>query len=275
MKFEDILYDVKDGIATVTLNRPDKLNAWSRTMNTEVRQAMTRAGEDEAVRVIIMTGQGRGFCSGADMNLLSGLTQNKSGERERVTAEKQFEVPFPRRADFMKPYSYLPGVPKPIIAAINGPCAGLGLVIALYCDLRFAAREASFTSAFARRGLIAEHGISWLLPQLVGTSHALDLLVSARKVSADEALQMGLVNRLYPVGDLMAQTRAYARDLASNVSPRSMGVVKRQVWEAHFQTLKEAVEIGDEEMKKSFASADFKEGVAHFVEKRPARFTGK
>jgi enoyl-CoA hydratase/carnithine racemase len=166
-------------------------------------------------------------------------------------------------------------VPKPIIAALNGATAGLGLVIALYCDLRIAADAAVFTTAFSRRGLIAEHGVSWMLPRLVGLQHGLDLLLSARKISAAEALAMGLVSQVRPAASLMDDVRAYARELADLVSPRSIRVMKRQIWEAQFQSLAEATAVAGEEMTRSFTSEDFKEGVAHFVEKRLPRFTGR
>jgi enoyl-CoA hydratase/carnithine racemase len=166
-------------------------------------------------------------------------------------------------------------VPKPIIAALNGATAGLGLVVSLYCDLRIAADTAVFTTAFSRRGLIAEHGVSWMLPRLVGLQHALDLLLSARKITAAEALAMGLVAQVKPAATLQEDVRAYARELADLVSPRSLRVMKRQVWEAQFQSLAEATAVADEEMQKSFTAEDFKEGVAHFVEKRAPRFTGR
>ena len=164
---------------------------------------------------------------------------------------------------------------KPVIAAINGAAAGLGLVFALYSDMRFASSRAAFSTAFARRGLIAEHGIAWLLPRVVGPGHAADLLYSARKVTAQEALQMGLVDRLYEPDSLMASTLAYADDLAENVSPRSIGVMKRQLWEQPFQTLAEATQLANAEMFESIQSEDFTEGVSHFIERRPARFTGR
>ncbi|HLF48286.1 MAG TPA: enoyl-CoA hydratase-related protein, partial [Methylomirabilota bacterium] len=151
----------------------------------------------------------------------------------------------------------------------------LGLVVALYCDLRYAADTAVFTTAFSRRGLIAEHGVSWMLPQLVGLPNALDLLLSARKLDAAEALRIGLVNRVLPHAELLAGVRAYAQELAELVSPRSMGVIKRQLWEAQFQTLNQATAVANDEMVKSFGTADFKEGVAHFLEKRAPRFTGR
>jgi enoyl-CoA hydratase/carnithine racemase len=178
-------------------------------------------------------------------------------------------------AEFRMNYSYFPSIPKFIIAAINGPAAGLGFVIPLYADLRFAAESAVFTTSFAQRGLIAEHGVSWLLPKLIGVSAALDLLCSARKIRAPEAHALGLVSRVIPDDKLLAETRAYARLMADTVSPRSVAVMKRQIWEAQFQTLAEATTQANYEMALSFGTADFKEGVAHFVEKRAARFTGR
>ena len=273
MAYEDILYDVKDGIATITLNRPEKLNAWTATMEREIREAMYGAENDDAVKVIVMTGAGRGFCAGADMSGLSATADAGGSERQKESGNgaRRDDIP----ADFSKKYSYFPSIQKPIIAAINGPCAGLGFVISLYCDLRFASEKAKFTTAFSRRGLIAEHGISWMLPRLVGISNALDLTLSARAFMADEALRMGLVNRVFPHDDLMNETLAYASELATLVSPRSTRIIKRQLYAAQFQSLAEAIDIANEEMFQSLKCDDFKEGVAHFIEKRKPVFTGK
>jgi enoyl-CoA hydratase/carnithine racemase len=275
--YEQILYDVADGVATVTLNRPDKLNAWTGQMEKEVQAAMAQAEADEDVRVIVLTGAGRGFCAGADMQDLGKVAGTSSpAERERILKDRLIG---PQRGDarpdFQKTYSYFPAIGKPLIGAINGSTAGLGMVIALYCDLRFASDQARFSTAFSRRGLIAEHGISWMLPRLIGVSNALDLLFSARLIDASEALRMGLVNRVLPQPELMAGVSAYAKELAAMVSPRSLRVVKKQVYEALFQTLDEAIDVANVEMMKSFGSADFREGVAHFMEKRPPAFTGK
>ncbi len=268
MSYQDILYQVEDGVAVVTLNRPDRLNAWTGQMHTEVKAAMRLATDDPAVKVIVLTGAGRGFCAGADMN---GLQQIGTGEREAVV-----DGPFDPDAaeDFRKTYSYFPSVPKPIIGAINGACAGLGMVMALYTDIRFASDKAVFTTAFSRRGLIAEHGISWLLPRLVGFAHAADLLFSARRVTAQEAERIGLVNRVIEADRFMDEVMSYARMLATEVSPRSMRVMKQEIWAAQFQGLGDAIETANGDMTESFASADFKEGVAHFVEKRAPAFTG-
>jgi enoyl-CoA hydratase/carnithine racemase len=179
------------------------------------------------------------------------------------------------RADFQRKYSYFPALTKPVIAGINGPVVGLGLVIALYCDVRLGSDAARFGTAFAQRGLIAEYGIAWMLPRLVGHANALDLLFTARMIDAPEALRMGLVNQVYPRETFPERVREYAVGMASSVSPRSLRVIKRQVYDAMFQTLAEAFETSEQEMIASLQSADFKEGVAHFVEKRAAAFTGK
>ena len=272
MPNKHILVEIDSRIATIVLNRPEKLNAWTDTMEAEVRAAMGRAGADDGVRAIILTGAGRGFCAGADMGHLDNVGAGLEDPDQPITEDP---VPRSARPDFRTRHSYFPAVPKPVIAAINGACAGLGLVLALYCDVRFAAQEAMFTTSFARRGLIAEHGIAWLMSALVGPAVALDLLMSARRVTAEEALRIGLVNRVVPGMDLLAATREYTRMLADEVSPLAVSVIKRQVWEAQFQTLAEAIELADVEMERSFASEDFREGVAHFMEKRRPAFTGR
>jgi enoyl-CoA hydratase/carnithine racemase len=226
----------------------------------------------------VLTGAGRGFCAGADMANLDGLVKAgsnnadiKAGLSERFSGPRREGA----RADFQKTYSYLLAIDKPILGAINGATAGLGLVISLYCDIRFASDQARFSTAFARRGLVAEYGLSWMLPRLVGIANALDLLLSARLIDAPEALRMGLVSRVIPHEQFAAEVRKYASELATAVSPRSMRVIKKQVYNALFQTLAEAVDAANEEMFKSFASEDFKEGVAHYLEKRAPAFTGR
>ena len=281
MGYAEVLYEVKDRVATVTLHRPEKLNAWTAQMGREVRAAMTEAGRDEGVRVIVLTGAGRGFCAGADMGLLAGLsgagvpTEDGAAVLRRESAEADPAAGHDTRPDFRGPYAYFPTIPKPIVGALNGATAGLGLVVALYCDLRLASDAAVFTTAFARRGLVAEHGISWMLPRLVGLPHALDLLLSARRIDAPEALRMGLVSQVLPQAGFAAGVAAHARELADLVSPRSMAVMKRQLWEAQFQNLAEATATAEVEMRRSFGSEDFREGVAHFLEKRAPRFTGR
>ncbi len=276
MPNQETQYHVADRVATITLNRPDKLNAWTAIMERAVRAAMAEAEKDENVRVIVLTGAGRGFCAGADMSLLSSIADKGVDEARRAQAlETGANSETNGRKDFQKKYSYFPALTKPVIAAINGPVVGLGLVIALYCDLRLASDAARFGTAFAQRGLIAEYGMAWMLPRLVGHANALDLLFSARMIDAAEAFRLGLVNQVLPQASFAETVQKYAANLASAVSPRSLRVMKRQVYDAMFQTLAELFEIAEREMLASLQCEDFKEGVAHFVQKRPPLFTGK
>lgn len=279
--YDEILYAVDEGVATITLNRPDKLNAWTATMENSVRRAIADAAADEAVRAIVITGAGRGFCAGADMGGLQKIDAKGDGRKRIVEEGEEAEVSFdsdlgPSVLDhFEGRFGYMFECPKPIIAAINGPCAGIGLVMTLFCDMRFASDAAKFTTAFAQRGLVAEHGIAWLLPRLIGSANALDILMSARKFTGDEAARLGLVNRSVPGNALMAEVTDYTRHLAQTVSPRSMTVMKRQVYKSLFQDFNTSTSMADAEMQASFASEDFKEGVAHFVEKRAPNFSGR
>jgi enoyl-CoA hydratase/carnithine racemase len=286
MPTQETLYHVANRVATITLNRPDKLNAWTALMESEVRSHMENAEQDDEVRVIVLTGAGRGFCAGADMSLLSavaerGVANRNSDNRdmdERGREEVLRDIANRREglaADFQKKYSYFPAIGKPVIAAINGPVVGLGLVITLYCDLRLASDATRFSTTFARRGLIAEYGMAWMLPRIIGIANGLDLLFSARTIDAAEAMRMGLVNRVLPQETFLEKVQESAEELASTVSPRSLRIIKRQVYEAMSQPLAEAFDISVREMMACFRTEDFKEGVAHFVQKRPAAFTGK
>lgn len=270
MSYQQLLYQVDGSVATITLNRPERMNALTKVLEAELRSAVEQAGHDQAIRAIVLTGAGKAFCAGMDMEELEVLPP------EDIRAEEWMR-PFDmnRRPDFQTRYSYFPAVPKPVISAINGAAAGLGLVMALYSDFRIASEKAVFATAFAKRGLIAEHGISWILPRIVGHAHATDLLLTSRKIDANEAMSMGLVNRVVPVSELTAQAQALALSLSSEVSPRSVRVMKRQIWEAPYQSLGDAVALANVEMVESIRSEDFTEGVAHFVERRPARFTGR
>ncbi len=275
MQNHETLYQVADRVATITLNRPDKLNAWTAVMEQEVRSAVEEAERHENVRAIVLTGAGRGFCAGADMSLLKNVADRGLDQRAKEQALEARSQRSGIRSDFQKKYSYFLGVGKPVIAAINGPVVGLGLVIALYCDLRWASEAARFSTTFARRGLVAEYGMAWMLPRIVGVPNALDLLLSARTIDAAEALRMGLANQVFPAEIFLSKVQENARELASMVSPRSLRVMKRQVYDAMFQNLGEAFEISEREMLESVRSDDFKEGVAHYLEKRAPSFTGR
>jgi enoyl-CoA hydratase/carnithine racemase len=266
--WKEILYEVQDRVATITLNRPEKLNAWTAVMAAELREALTTAEADEGVRAIVITGAGRGFCSGADMSRLAAAAAGRSTLGAPPAPTVGIEANFAQRL------SYLLAIRKPIVAAINGPVAGVGLVLTFYCDLRYMAAGAKLTTAFARRGLIAEHGIAWLLPRLIGPMNALDLLYTARRVEAEEAESMGLV-RVLPAQGFRAAVQARAADIANLSSPRSTRIIKRQVYEAMFQSLAEATAIANREQEICRNTEDFREGVAHFLEKRTANFTGR
>jgi enoyl-CoA hydratase/carnithine racemase len=267
MTYTDILYSVDDFVATITLNRPDKLNAWTSEMDADVRHAVERAAADDSVRTIVLTGAGRGFCAGADMSRLSRLS---AGETPRTIVGLNGG----KLGNFEQKFSYLLAIPKPIFAAINGPVAGIAFCLVLFCDFRYMAEGAKLTTAFAKRGLIAEHGSAWMLPRLIGPMNALELLYSARMVDAAEAERLGLMRKL-PADNFLATVQSIARELVTSSSPRSIGVIKRQVFQSYFQSLAEAWAAADKEMIASFGSEDFKEGVAHFVEKRAAAFSGR
>ena len=270
--YEQILYEVAEPTATITLNRPKQLNAWTDRMGAEVKHAFAQAEADRRVVAIILTGAGRGFCAGADMFLLKGISEGKGAEP--IPSELTDASPGDARMgeSFRGTYTYLLSIRKPIIAAVNGPVAGMAVPIVACCDLRFAGPDASFTTSFSRRGLVAEWGSSWMLPRLIGPAHALDLLFSARKIDAEEAARMGLVNRIVGGGELLPFTRHYVEELAANCSPTSIMIMKRQVYEHLTASLGEAEKEAVKLMIESFRRPDFREGVSAFLEKRPPRF---
>lgn len=269
MSYEQILYEVRDRIATVTLNRPQALNAWTDVMAEEVWQAMHAAERDDEVRVIVLTGAGRAFCAGGD------ITGFKSDNPRQLIDKLPRTYDFSRRPDYQSRASYFPSLAKPVIAMINGPAAGLGLVHALFADIRFAAEDATITTAFARIGIASEYGMGWAMRNAVGHANALDLLLSGRKIRGAEAQRMGLVNQAHPREQLVEATYAYAREMVELCSPRSMRVLKKQLWELPFQTLHEAVQTDSAEMIDANVCEDFREGKLAFAEKRPPRFTGR
>jgi enoyl-CoA hydratase/carnithine racemase len=273
--YTQILESNQDGVLTLTLNRPERLNAWTPVMQAELETAIRAASDDDAVRCIVVTGAGRGFCAGADMNHLQDIQGDTEGVGKSATAG----VKRPKLTGLEKTYDgrfgYLYACPKPIIAAINGPCAGIGLIFTLFADLRFTTEDAKFTTAFAQRGLIAEHGIGWLLPRLVGEANALDLLFTARVFKGAEAAELGLVNKALPSNELMPHVMNLATYLSTQVSPRSVAVMKRQVRASYFQSYTESLAEADKEMEESFTTFDFKEGVASFVERRAPAFHGQ
>ena len=270
--FENIDYTVDEPIATITLNRPDRLNALTGPMLRELQEAGTAAEADERVVSILLTGAGRGFCAGADMGGLQAASEGQA--RSSITHDTSgrpgdYEM---LGEDYALGYTYLMAVRKPIVAAVNGPCAGLGFVIAMLCDIRFASDKALFTTAFAQRGLVAEHGISWILPRLVGPARALDLLLSARKVDGTEAEQLGLVNRTVPHEQLLDATQDYLVTMSTRSAPLALQTMKHQVYKHLDAPLGGALRESADLMTASLTHPDFKEGVNSYVEKRPPRF---
>jgi enoyl-CoA hydratase/carnithine racemase len=263
---EVVLMDVSEGVAVLTLNRPERLNAWTPELQTRLFDHLDDCAGRPDVRAIVVTGAGRGFCAGADMQVLQAVGAGGTGGAGDATNGAG--------ADSMpdeRPVRHPLSIPKPIIAAINGPCAGIGLALALMFDVRFAAADAKIITAFARRGLVAEHGTSWMLARLVGPARALDVLLSSRIVLGEEAAELGLVNRAFACG-VLDESVKYAAELARECSPASMAAMKAQVYADLQRSLPDAVDEANALMAQSFTAPDFAEGVQSFVERRPPRF---
>ncbi|HEY2430388.1 MAG TPA: enoyl-CoA hydratase-related protein, partial [Acidimicrobiales bacterium] len=237
----------------------------------EYHHCLAAADADPDVRVVVVTGAGRGFCAGADLAALDGYAE---GAEYDLTATEALPAPDDVRADWLGAFSSALGLAKPLIAAVNGPAAGVGFVLMCFADVRFAAAGAKLTTSFARLGLPAEHGVAWMLPRLVGAGRAADLLFSSRVVTAEEAEAMGLVNRVYPAADLLPATLAYARAMASECAPSSLQVIKRQLWGSLLDPLEASWREATDRMTAMLEGPDFVEGLAAHKEKRPPRFPG-
>jgi len=270
--YQDINYDVREPVAIITMNRPDALNAFTSRMLAEIRHALAAAERDPDVVGIVLTGAGRGFCAGMDMNALNQMSSG-TDEGGDDLSELAASPGDPNMGEnFQTTYSYLLSVRKPLLAAINGACAGLGFAVAMLCDMRFVERSAKFSTAFSQRGLIAEHGISWILPRLIGPSRALDLLWSARKFDGVEAERLGLADRLVEDGASLDAALGYIEELAASAAPNSLMVMKQQVYRHLNMPLGEAMKETNTLMAESLSRPDFREGVRSFIEKRPPEF---
>ena len=257
MSDELVTQEVADGVAVLTFNRPERHNAWNVPLENRYYERLRAAEQDPDVRVIVVTGAGRSFCPGMDSQSLAD--QAETGISTNPHLRQSMTIPTT--------------IAKPVIAAINGACAGIGLIAALNCDLRFVSATAKLTTAFAARGIMAEHGLAWTLPRLIGTSKAMDLLLSGRVILGEEATAMGLTDRVFAPGDLLPATLEYARAMAVHSSPIAMGTIKRQIYASWHSSLEEsrttAIRFWMGHVRHH---PDFKEGVTSFLEKRPPHF---
>ncbi len=267
-----VSYEVDDaGVALVTLRRPERLNAWTGRMHAEYRSVLAAAEADAAVRAIVVTGTGRGFCAGADTAALDGHVERGAYDSGVVVSELA-NPGYGVRAEYDHNFAFHYGIPKPIVAAVNGAAAGVGLVLVCYCDVRFAAADAKLTAAAPRLGLPAEYGLSWVLPRLVGTGHAADLLLSSRIVLGAEAATIGLVNRALPADEVLAHSVGYARRLATEVSPAGVAAAKAQLYADLHGDVGTAVARSETLLDELVQGPDYAEGVRAHLEKRPPRF---
>ncbi|GLW97829.1 enoyl-CoA hydratase-related protein [Microtetraspora sp. NBRC 16547] len=295
-----VLSENHDAVRVLTFNRPERLNAWTPEMGRRYFDLLEEAERDPEVRVIVVTGAGRGFCSGADFEALAAIqaaaaragdeagarfvdhaeplagdgdedhAELRAGNRDEGHAGVRTGLP-----DFEpdpRPATFPMTIRKPVIAAVNGACAGLGMVYALVCDLVFTAEDAKWTTAFSRRGLIAEYGLAWILPKLAGQAAAMELLLSGRTFTGSEAYALGLACRAVPGERLLEEVLAYAGELAAHSSPASMAIIKRQVWGDWERGIDESRDRAVRLMMESFGRPDFAEGVAGFLERRPPNF---
>jgi enoyl-CoA hydratase/carnithine racemase len=286
-----LLYRVEAGLAIITLNRPQKLNALSRAMVAEIRRIATAVEQDPAIFALVITGNGRGFCSGHEIEAVLAATDQPAAApapnaatstapagggaaaittATGATAPKGIALTDPRELPAL--FSFLLCISKPVFAAVNGVTAAGGFVLAMMCDMRFASEAASFTVGFSNRGLVAEHGLSWLLPRQVGTSRALDLLWSSRRVGAGEALRIGLVDRVVPAGRELEEVVSYASEMRAKVSPRALAEIKSQVYADLSESFIAAVLESERRTQVSLAHPDVREGARSFMERRPPKF---
>ena len=270
MEYQEILYNTLDGVATITINRPDTLNALTSLTQAEIKHALFISDTTEEVIGTVITGAGRGFCSGVDMKSLGKISDD--GKRIQ-DAFKHLEVSFENEnKNFLGSPAYFLALKKPVIAAINGACAGLGFSYATFCDMRFMDRTAKLVTSFSPRGLIAEHGTSWILPKIIGPSHALDLMWTSRRVDAEEAYRIGYANRLSENAEALKEAQDFIFNLAKTSAPYSLMMMKKQIYQHLNQDLGLSNTESTKWMDESLERDDFKEGIKSFLEKRSPNF---
>ncbi len=261
----------EEGIATIWLSRPKRMNAWTGRMHTEYRYLLSRAEQDQGIRGIVVTGRGKGFCVGGDSDALTGHV--KKGGYDSGTSD---EIEWPGYGvsdDFDALFAYHYGLSKPIVAAINGPVAGVGLALACFVDIRFAAPGIKFTTAHGKLNLPAEYGLSWVLPRLVGLGRANDLLLTSRVFYAEEALTMGLVNQMFDSENIVQQARGYLHEMVHAVSPNSIKQTRWQIYKDLHRDAASSVEDSEKLLKEMMKEQDYQEGVQAFLDKRKPKWS--
>jgi len=261
---------IDDGIGLITLNRPKRMNAWTGRMHTEYRWCLSELDDDPTVGAIVVTGKGRGFCVGGDAEALEGHAEK--GGYDPGTPKELATPGFGVDARFDASFAYQFGLSKPILAAMNGPAAGVGLALACFTDLRFAASGARFTTAHGKLNLPAEYGLSWILPRMLGLTRANELLLSSRAFTAEEALEFGLVNEVHPADEVLPATLAYTRRLLDTVAPNSLRQTRWQIYRDQHRDVAEAVADSEALLDTMMREPDYREGVKAFLEKRPPRW---
>ena len=261
----------EEGIATIWLSRPKRMNAWTGRMHTEYRYLLSRAEQDQGVRGIVVTGRGKGFCVGGDSDALTGHI--KKGGYDSGTSD---EIEWPGYGvsdDFDALFAYHYGLSKPIVAAINGPVAGVGLALACFVDIRFAAPGIKLTTAHGKLNLPAEYGLSWVLPRLVGLGRANDLLLTSRVFYSEEALTMGLVNQMFDSVNIVQQARGYLHEMVRAVSPNSIKQTRWQIYKDLHRDAASSVEDSEKLLKEMMKEQDYQEGVQAFLDKRNPKWS--
>ena len=265
MELRHTLYDVKDRVATITLNRPHRANAWTGTMHIEYRYLLQKADLNKEIGAIVVTGSGNFFCVGADTGGLSSFTE--TGKYDPGTAPDLVTPGSDEFPPFRNDYVYHFALTKPVISAMSGPAAGVGFVLACYTDVRFAVPGAKLTTAHGPINLPAEYGLSWLLPRLIGGSRAIELLISSRKFLTEEAHEMGLIHRLVQREDLLQEAQAYAVDLIKRNSPESLRQSKRQTYLDYHRDVGTATLESDQLLREMVTQPNYKRGIDGLVNK--------
>ena len=270
MDLKNTAYEVDHRVATIWLDRPHRMNAWTGRLHTEYRHLLQQANADTEVGAIVVTGRGRGFCVGGDSQALSGHSERGSYDAGIPTdiATPGYGV----NAHFDATFAYHFGLSKPVIAAVNGPAAGVGLALACFADIRFAVPGIKFTTAHGKLNLPAEYGLSWMLPRIVGLGRANDLLLTSRVFYSEEAQRIGFVNQLFAVEDLLGASQRYARDLITTVSPESLRQTRWQIYQDLHGDVASSVDNSEQLLDSMMREDDYREGVNAFLEKRPPRW---